>query len=114
TCSFVEITWILFQKRWQYGASNKCSRDRVSIGCTEPLGITVPSLPVTGARISRLCNSRKSSDSHESKGICCWLPSKPELLARVERQRFAIVTHIKIWNEAEDALFLLLLNLILR
>ena len=69
TGSFVKITWILFQKGWQYSASDEGTRKNVSIGGTIAFGITLCTLPVFIEIICRLLNSRKHSNCHEGEGI---------------------------------------------
>src|SRR3974377_2252192 len=77
--SVVEIARILFQKRWQNGASKERPCDNISIRCAEALGITLYTLPITAPPISCLVKSCNHANRNERDRIHRRLPGQPEL-----------------------------------
>src|SRR6202000_2565697 len=111
TGSLVEITWVLFQERRQYGASQVRADNNVAIGCGISFCVTLRALSVTAEVISCLRSSGNSADRNEREWIRGRLPSKLELLFRRESDGIGGITDVEIRDDAEHALLLLVLDL---
>src|SRR5260370_16467267 len=105
--------WILFQERWQDGASDDRACNKVPVGGAIALCIALCALSISTEIISRLLNPRNDPIHSERDRIHCRLPGKLELLLGGERNCIVDVADIEIWNEAEHTLLLLILDLIL-
>src|SRR5271154_416380 len=113
-CPFIEISWILLQQGWQYGAANKSSRYEIGIGGAVTLRIALRSLSISAEGIVGLLDSREDANDSKRDRIHRCLPCQLELQLRRERDRLGVVADIKIRDDAEQALLLLNLDLVFR
>src|SRR5215469_1613513 len=113
TASFVEITRILFQNRWQDRASEERTDKDVSVGCAVALRITLRALPVCTPPVCCLINSRQGANRQKRDRIGSRLPGQSELLLRREGSGIGNIAHVEIRNEAENPLLYLFVKLLL-
>ena len=112
--SFVKISRILLQKRGQDRAANECSRNKVRVCCTEALAVTLGAPPIATVSIVGLLETCKGSGEAECDRVNQRLPSQLKFLPRIQRSRRRNVSDIEIGNDAENALFLLYMDLLFR
>src|SRR5271165_6490571 len=112
--TLVVIAWVLLQKRRQDGAADKCTYKHVSVGGCVALAIALRSLTIRTPTISRLSKSSHGADDEKRDRIDRRLPSKLELVLWRQRSCIGDVGDVKIRNDAEHPLLLLLLDLHVR
>src|SRR5262249_48092784 len=111
--SLVEIAWVLPENGGKHSATKKCADRNVSVGCAKALAVSRCPLPVPTERVLRLLDSRNKTDAREGEWIQIRSPRELNFLFCVERSGIGFVGDVKIGNQAEDALFFLLLNFFL-
>ena len=110
--ALVEIARILFQERRKDGATDKSAGDKIGVSGSIALGVPLDALSIAAEIVLRLLNAGYDAIQSETDGIKGCLPGQLEFLARGQRDGVVDVADIKIGNEAQDALLLLIPDLI--
>lgn len=66
----VEITRILFEQRWQYGAPDKRTGEIVGLRRAEAPRVTLCSLPISRIVVCCLLNPRQGAHAYDGDEIC--------------------------------------------
>src|SRR5207249_4226715 len=106
-----EVARILVQKRWQNRSADHNVGNPVGSDRTSTLAVTLKTLTVVW-NISCLIDSCKQSYPDDGNRIGCGPDGEVELQLRCEWGGVVIIDHVEIRDDAEDALFLLYLDLL--
>jgi hypothetical protein len=105
--AFVEIARILFEERWKDRAADKRADNEVAVRRSVALRVTLRALAVAAESVVSLLHSSDDAGDHKIDRVYGASPRKLKLLFGGERSGIGNVAYIKIWNDAEDALFFL-------
>ena len=111
TGSFIEVAWILFEKRRHYRPSDKRCGKNVGVGCAVAFSISLRSLSVSAPTISGLANPGQNPDPEKRGRIASRFPRKLELVFCRERSRIRFVADLEVRDDPEHALLFLFLDL---
>src|SRR5882757_2128043 len=81
--SLIKISWILLQKRRQYGTADNRACNQIGIRCAVALCIPLRALPISTESVCRLLNSRNGCSNAKAHGINDLFPGQLELLLRL-------------------------------
>src|SRR5712672_3772569 len=83
--SLIKISWVLLQKRRQYGTADKRACNQIGVRRAVTLCISLRTLPISTESVCRLLNSRNACSHAKSDGINDLFPGQLELLLRLQR-----------------------------
>src|SRR5882724_12343033 len=109
--SLIKISWVLLQKRRQYGTANNRACNQIGVRRAVTLCISLCALPIATESVCRLLNSRNSRSHSKADGINDLFPGQLELLFRLQRNCIMVIGDIEIGNYSQHTLFLFVLNL---
>src|SRR5277367_6288835 len=104
--SFVKISRILFQQRWQNSGANERTRNRIGVACAVSFRITFCTLPVSAEVILRLLDAGNPTHQYEGYWINHRFPRDLKFLPGAEGTRIGAVTDITFWDDAQHTLLL--------
>src|SRR3981189_33890 len=81
--SLIKISWVLLQKRRQYGTANNRACNQIGVRRAVALCIPLRALPISIESVGRLLNSRNGCSHANAHGINDLFPGQLELLLRV-------------------------------
>src|ERR1700722_3242173 len=109
--SLVEVAWVLVQQGRQYGAADHDVRETVGGSRAKSFSISPPALAVLRS-IRGLPGGRNQGDAGSGDRISGNLEGELEFHLRGEWRRITLIRNVEVWNDSENALPLLGLELL--
>ena len=110
-CSLIEVARILVQQRGQYGATNHDVRKTVDSSHPCSFAKRAPALSEVGT-VSSLLSAGYKKDSRGGHRINGDFEGELELHLCRKRRRITLKGHVEVWDDSEDSLLFLGLELL--